>query len=148
MKKQKTFSHFYALLRQMPGADKESLVSQFTDGRTTSLHAMSRDEYQEMIQAIKRRISATTNEHGQTLRLHRSSCMHQMQLYGIDTSNWDIVDQFCLNARISGKRFRDLDEEELTALTRKLRAMRRKQQREEQCRILIRNFNYQKAIKQ
>lgn len=62
----------------------------------------------------------------ETLRRIRSSVLHQMQLLGINTADWSRVDAYCTNKRIAGKRFRDLDEEELGALLKKLRAIRRK----------------------
>ena len=37
MKKAKSFGRFYALMKHHPEADKDDLVMQFTDGRTTSL---------------------------------------------------------------------------------------------------------------
>lgn len=60
------------------------------------------------------------------LRRMRSSVLHQMQLLGINTADWSRVDAYCMDKRIAGKRFRDLDEEELGALLKKLRAIRRK----------------------
>lgn len=62
----------------------------------------------------------------ETLRRIRSSVLHQMQLLGINTADWSRVDAYCMDKRIAGKRFRDLDEEELGALLKKLRAIRRK----------------------
>ena len=35
MEKGFNYARFYTLLKKMPGADKETLVSQYTDGRTT-----------------------------------------------------------------------------------------------------------------
>lgn len=60
------------------------------------------------------------------LRRMRSSVLHQMQLLGINTADWSRVDAYCMDKRIAGKPFRDLDEEELKALLKKLRAIRRK----------------------
>ena len=42
------YARFYALLKQLPGADKETMVYQFTDGRTTHLRQMEPDEYDRM----------------------------------------------------------------------------------------------------
>lgn len=63
----------------------------------------------------------------QALRRQRSSVLHQMQLLGIDTADWSRVDAFCKDPRIAGKRFCLLDSDELDALLKKLRAIRRKQ---------------------
>ncbi len=64
----------------------------------------------------------------ETLRKKRSMVLHQMQLMGVDTANWSRVDAFCQDSRITGKRFCQLSSEELDALLRKLRAIKRKQQ--------------------
>ncbi len=62
------------------------------------------------------------------LRKKRSSVLHQMQLLGIKTADWSRVDAYCLDRRIAGKRFRELDNEELDKLLKKLYAIRRKRQ--------------------
>lgn len=62
------------------------------------------------------------------LRKKRSSVLHQMQLLGINTADWSRVDAYCLDRRIAGKRFRELDNEELDKLLKKLYAIRRKRQ--------------------
>ena len=54
-----------------------------------------------------------------------------MQLLGIDTADWKKVDSYCLDKRIAGKRFNRLDYEELEALLKKIRAIRRKQKEED-----------------
>lgn len=62
------------------------------------------------------------------LRRKRSSVLHQMQLLGIDTANWSRVDSYCSDKRIAGKRFCQLDGDELDKLLIKLRAIRRKKE--------------------
>ena len=61
------------------------------------------------------------------LRKKRSSVLHQMQLLDVDTADWSKVDALCMDSRIAGKRFSRLDCDELDALLKKLRAIRRKQ---------------------
>lgn len=119
------YARFYALLGRLPGADKETLVHQFTGGRTTHLHLMTAAEYGSMCNEMERvagydeRREAVRKE----LRRRRSSVLHQMQLYGVETADWNRVNSFCLDRRIAGKEFRSLDTVELEALDRKLRAM-------------------------
>lgn len=60
------------------------------------------------------------------LRRKRSSVLHRMQLLGIDTADWNRVDSFCMDSRIAGKRFCQLDCDELDTLFRKLLAIGRK----------------------
>ena len=38
---ERNYGRFYCLLKKLPGADKETLVSSFTNGRTVHLHKMS-----------------------------------------------------------------------------------------------------------
>ena len=45
----RNYRKFYALLKQLPGAEKEALVLQFTDNRTDSLYAMHNIEFQTML---------------------------------------------------------------------------------------------------
>lgn len=127
------YARFYALLRRLPGADKETLVWQFTGGRTDRLHLMTEDEYQAMCREMER--VAGYDERRQAWRLEmkrkRSAVLHQMQLLGIDTADWGRVDAFCLSKRIAGKAFRELDGDELDALLVKLRIIRRKREREQ-----------------
>ena len=128
MERERNYARFYALLKRLPGADKETLVEQYTSGRTTHLHLMASTEYDAMCRQLEdvsgyderwRRLR-------ECLRRARSGVLHQMQLYGIDTTDWNRVDAFCKDARIAGKRFRELDTEELNALNTKLRMIIRK----------------------
>ena len=51
-----SYARFYALLRQMQGDReqiKETLILQFTKGRTTSLREMQKDEYEAMCRAME-----------------------------------------------------------------------------------------------
>ena len=48
------YARFYALLKKLPGADKETLVYQFTGGRTKSLRQMSEKEYESMCNEMER----------------------------------------------------------------------------------------------
>lgn len=61
------------------------------------------------------------------LRKKRSAVLHQMQLLDVDTADWNRVDALCLDSRIAGKRFCNLDCDELDALLKKLRVIKRKQ---------------------
>ena len=64
------------------------------------------------------------------LRQKRSAVLHQMQLLGINTADWDKVNAFCLDSRIAGMEFRELDCEALDTLQVKLR--RRKRENKQQ----------------
>ena len=128
MRAERNYARFYGLLKQLPGADKETLVEQFTNGRTKHLHLMASTEYDAMCRQMEQiaRYDERRRRQYDILRKARSGALHQMQLYGIDTTDWSRVDAFCKDKRIAGKRFRELDTEELNALNTKLRIINRK----------------------
>lgn len=115
------YAAFYALLKSMPGASKEDLVLQWTNGRTSSLKEMSEREYSLMIRQLRQQV-----ENLEEKKKARSAVLKQFQLYGIDTTDWDAVDRFCCNARIAGKPFRYLTIPELRSLRVKMLSIRNK----------------------
>ena len=115
------YAAFYALLKSMPGASKEDLVLQWTNGRTASLKEMSEREYSLMIRQLRQQV-----ENLEEKKKARSAVLKQFQLYGIDTTDWDAVDRFCCNARIAGKPFRYLTIPELKSLRGKMLSIRNK----------------------
>ena len=125
------YARFYALLKRLPGADKETLVYQYTDGRTTHLRQMEPDEYDRMCRRMEQVAGYDRRRelYRQELKRRRSAALHQMQLLGVDTACWERVNAFCRDRRIAGKEFRDLDTEELEALAVRLRAIRRKREK-------------------
>ncbi|MCM0718076.1 hypothetical protein NBH15_07260 [Parabacteroides sp. W1-Q-101] len=134
--KPESYSSFYGLLKLLPGSDKETLkeeiIYQFTGGRTHSLREMSLSEYNEAIRAMEKLVPPGTEQEAmRQLKKRRSDVLHQMQLMGVDTADWKKVDAFCRDRRIAGKCFRHLDDEELSQLLKKLRAIRRKKEGEE-----------------
>lgn len=124
------FARFYALLGKLPGADKETLVYQFTNGRTSHLHLMAEKEYESMCREMERVAGYDERREiwRREMKRKRSSVLHQMQLLGINTADWGRVDAYCKDKRIAGKEFRKLDGEELDALLVKLRIIRRKKE--------------------
>ena len=125
------YHRFYASFNRLPGANredtKETLVSSYTNGRTTSLREMTDQEYASMCSELERRVNpGTWDLYIRERKRKRSSALHQLQLYGVDTTDWNKVNAFCEQQRIMGKPFRDLDFEELEALTKKMRAIIRK----------------------
>ena len=115
------YAAFFALLKSMPGASKEDLVLQWTNGRTASLKEMSEREYSLMIRQLRQQV-----ENLEEKKKARSAVLKQFQLYGIDTTDWDAVDRFCCNARIAGKPFRYLTIPELKSLRVKMLSIRNK----------------------
>ena len=121
MKQERNYARFYCLLKQLPGAEKETLVSSFTNGRTVSLHEMSAKEYDAMCASLEEHTGWRVQ-----LKKKRSVCLKLMQQAGIDTTDWQRINDFCRHPRIAGKEFARLTLEELDSLQAKLRAIMRK----------------------
>lgn len=130
METERNYARFYALLGKLPGADKETLVYQYTNGRTTHLHLMATNEYQSMCNEMERVAGYDERREAwrKEMKRKRSAVLHQLQLLGVDTADWSKVDAYCQNKRIAGKVFHELDGEELDALLVKLRIIRRKKE--------------------
>lgn len=137
----RNYARFYALLKELPYVGdreglKKSLVRQATDGRTESLKETTTAEYKALCRLMEMQLPKTGADamHRLTLRREirrkRSVALHQMQLWGVDTANWDVVNKFCQDKRICGKAFRELSGDELEALTLKVRAMIWKREKE------------------
>lgn len=133
MASRRNFSRFYAVAKAR-GVDleqhKESLVLEFTDGRTSHLHEMKPEEYREMCDCLQYGSPAGRNatEYREALRRARSAVLVRMQRLGVDTSDrtFSAVNRFCQDSRIAGKQFGMLDVDELKALVPKLEMMLRK----------------------
>ena len=124
MSKIKDYGRFYALLKKYPAIEKDDIVLQFTDGRTTHLREMKAKEYLEMCDAIEGKPKPTTAPDAQELKRARSSVLLRIGRLGINTiDNWAEIDQFCLSPKIAGKEFKELSISELQQLVRKLRAI-------------------------
>lgn len=125
----KNYARFYMLLKQLPGADKETLVWQYTQGRTKSLKETSEWEYDVMCRDMERVVNNDNKValKQAALRKARSGVLHQLQIYGLDTADWATVDAFCKNPRIAGKLFRDLTIAELNSVNTKIRVIIKKQ---------------------
>jgi len=123
------YAEFYTLLARMPGASeglKEELVDLYTGGRTTSLREMNYKEYRTMCNAMRETMGLSRDQYTIEIKKRRSAVLKRMQKLGIDTTNWTVVDRFCLNPKIAGKRFARLSIEELVSMIPKLENMAKK----------------------
>lgn len=129
----RNYARFYVLLNRLPTADREelkaALVSQYTGGRTESLREMTTKEYDAMCEAMQQMDKSykAREIYREELRRKRSTVLKLMQKQGIDTTDWNRVDAYCLNPRIAGKKFIHLTTEELETVAIKLRIIRRKE---------------------
>lgn len=124
MSKIKDYGRFYALLKKYPAIEKDDIVLQFTDGRTTHLREMKAKEYLEMCDAIEGKPRPTMAPDAQELKRARSSVLLRIGRLGINTiDNWAEIDQFCQSPKIAGKRFCQMDVDELQGLVKKLESI-------------------------
>lgn len=117
----KNYHRFYALLNKLGGDRedmKETLVSSFTDGRTVHLSEMTQGEYDSMCASLEERTGWKDE-----VRKKRSLCLRLMQKAGVDTTDWQRVNDFCRNPKIAGKEFARLGVSDLDALQVRLRAI-------------------------
>lgn len=128
MEKERNYAQFYTLIKQLPYADKEQLVYQYTFGRTTLLREMKDSEYRKMVAALQQLVDGDNDKATfiRKLKRQRSICLKLMQQLGIDTTSWQRVDDFCEHPKIMGKPFRRITLEELKKLQVKLRSIERK----------------------
>lgn len=126
---ERNYARFYALLKQLPHADKDTLVWQYTQGRTKSLREISKWEYDVMCRDMERVVNNDNKValKQAALRKARSGVLHQLQIYGLDTTDWATVDAFCQNPRIAGKPFRELTIKDLNEVNKKIRVIIKKQ---------------------
>lgn len=125
------YARFYMAFNQMPiMGDREeakaAIVAGYTGGRTTSLREVTAEEYIGICKSMEATLQKRADAFIRQRKAARSAALHQLQLYGIDTTDWTKVNAFCLQPRIAGKAFRELRIEELEALTRKMRAINKK----------------------
>lgn len=105
--------------------DKDDIVMQFTEGRTTHMSEMTNAEFHEMCDAIEGRFNRSVYE--QQLKKARSAVLYRVGKLGINTiDNWDEINAFLLSPKIAGKVLYEMSLEEMKELTRKLEAILKK----------------------
>ncbi len=124
----KTISHsrFFSLLKQIPKADKEDLVWQYSHYTTTSLRefaASKPKEYEKMIEDMQSLVNGINNNE---LKRLRSAILHRLQKHGVDTTKWENVNRFMSMPRIAGKPLYELSIEEMQSLIPKMEAILQK----------------------
>ena len=127
------FARFYALFNKLPYQGdreefKKQIVLQYTWNRTDSLKEMTAKEYEVCCTALEKLSGQDEwrQKLREELRRKRSVCLKLMQQLGIDTTDWNRVNEFCNNPRIAGKPFVQVSTAELEQLAIKLRAIQRK----------------------
>ena len=117
------YRQLFALLKLHPQVDKDELVLQYTDGRTSHLREMKDKEYALMLSDL----DAVTDQSHTELKRWRSSALLRIGRLGINTiDNWDGINAFVSSSKIAGKPFYELRVAELQQLVRKLEAIEKK----------------------
>lgn len=128
------FSRFYSLLKKIPYVgDKEDLkcdlVSQGTNGRTSSLKEVTRKEYDSICDTMEKLCPDNGREKFEARRRKsRSVCLKLLQKIGVDTTDWNAINDYCRSPKIAGVPFRELDIEALDKLSIKLRVILKKKE--------------------
>ncbi len=128
------FSRFYSLLNRIPYVgDKEDLkcdlVSQGTLGRTSSLKEVTRKEYDNICDTLEKICPNNGREKFEARRRKsRSVCLKLLQKIGVDTTDWNAINDYCRSPKIAGVPFRELDIEALDKLSIKLRVILKKKE--------------------
>lgn len=121
----KSYGRFWRAWNRLSHRDSEEekrlMVQNWTNGRTEHLSEMTQAEYDAACKELE-----TASGYDRELKRRRSICLRLMQGLQIDTSDWQRVNDFCRNPRISGKPFGRLTTAELKSLSVKLRAIARK----------------------
>lgn len=130
------YSRFYTVLGKIPYSDREelkkSIVRQYTWNRTEHVSEMTEKEYNECCSMLEQMTAPDERAvFTRERKRKRSAALHQLQLYGVDTTDWNKVNEFCKQPRIAGKEFRELALDELDALTVKMRAIIHKRDKRE-----------------
>lgn len=108
-------------------ANKEDLVSEFTDGRTTHVSEMRREEFNRLCDTLQYGSEQEQTARNLALKRARSAALLRIGRLGISTiDNWDGINAFVESPKIAGKKFYDLSVEELQALVSKLESIIRK----------------------
>ena len=127
----RTYHKFYGLLNALPydgdrSELKASLVDSISLGRTEHLRELTEAEYEALCMKLSHLVKQNLPEGRKVFKRKRRVVLLLLQEYGLDTKNWAVVDGFCLQACIAGKRFKDLTVTELENLSRKMRSILKK----------------------
>ena len=127
------FARFYALFNKLPYQGdreefKKQIVLQYTWNRTDSLKEMTAKEYEVCCTALEKLSGQDEwrQKLREELRRKRSVCLKLMQQLGIDTTDWNRVNEFCNPDGKAVKPFVQVSTAELEQLAIKLRAIQRK----------------------
>jgi hypothetical protein len=113
----RNYKKFYALLKQLPGAEKEDLVWQFTEDRTDSLTAMHMHEFQLMLAMMEGK-TKTLHVRGDDFDLWRKRVMASIGAWLRHCNTEHTADSIkAIAARAAGRKaFNEITLSELRAI--------------------------------
>ncbi|MDR2806279.1 MAG: hypothetical protein LBB85_11725 [Dysgonamonadaceae bacterium] len=128
-------ARFYTLLKQIPQANKEDWVWQYSNLRTTSLSEFYESDpqgYNRMIQQMQSLVNELIGRQSCSpeiaeLKHLRSTILHRLQKYGIDTTDWSRVNAFMRQPRVAGKTLGEMTVDELRNFIPKMSSILSKQ---------------------
>jgi hypothetical protein len=124
-------ARFYSLLRQIPQANKEEFVWQYSNLATTSLNEFYEKNpqgYRRMISDMQKlvdEINGYRPDNAKTAELKhlRSAILHRLQKHGVDTTDWNKVNAFMRQPRIAGKTLGEMTIEEMQEFIPKIQSI-------------------------
>lgn len=139
--------YFFKLLQKIPGAERESIIWQYSGMSTTSLREFLEkkpEDYKHMIAELQLKVNKATGNYwlvDPEIKRLRSSILHRLQKHGVDTTSWTCVNLFLQQPRIAGKRLYEMTVPEMRSLIKKLESILRKDQekQEEEHRLINNN---------
>lgn len=113
--------------RGLTDDEKKHMISELTNGRTTSTADLSANEGIYLAGFLSGASTTTVKQKSESIiRLQRSAVLKRLQQIGIDTSNWKAVNSYLSDKRIAGKVLYEMTGDELAALIPKLESIKRK----------------------
>ena len=121
------FAQFFGLLKRLPHANKEELVWAYSNMLTTSLkefYKMRPGEFDAMLIDLEKKMPALSKKEAEEeIKKYRSAILHRLQKYGLDTTNWSVVNAFMSQPKIAGKPLYKMTIDDMKALIPKMESM-------------------------
>lgn len=119
------FGRFFNILKKHPKADRYEMVYNLTHGETDDIKLLTEEEYNALCKELEGKDKETWKSVG-------SDLLHLLQLIGVNTADWDAVDEYLKNPRIYfgicpyPKRYIETTTDERKLIMKKLHEIRRK----------------------
>lgn len=120
------FRRFFTILKKHPEANRYEMVYNLTHGETDDIKLLTPKEYNELCKSLE------NEEDKEEWRRKGRDLLHLLQLIGVNTADWDVIDEYLKNPRIySGicpypKRYKETTTDERKLIMNKLHSIRRK----------------------